>query len=41
MTVMGSLLAALLSIRWGFDITLLVAAAIYLVAMGAWRALDA
>jgi hypothetical protein len=41
MTVVGSLLAALLSIRWGFDVTLLAAAAVYLVAMGAWRALDA
>jgi hypothetical protein len=41
MTVVGSLIAALLSIRWGFDVTLLAGAAVYLVAMGAWRALDA
>ncbi len=41
MTVVGSLIAALLSIRWGFDVTLLAGAAMYLVAMGAWRALDA
>ena len=41
MTVVGSLVAALLSIRWGFDVTLLAGAAVYLVAMGAWRALDA
>jgi hypothetical protein len=41
MTVVGSLFAALLSIRFGFDVTLLAAAAVYLVAMGAWRSLDA
>jgi hypothetical protein len=41
MTVVGSLIAALLSIRWGFDVTLLAGAAVYLVAMGAWRTLDA
>jgi spermidine synthase len=41
MTVVGSLIAALLSIRWGFDVTLLAGAAVYLVAMGAWRSLDA
>jgi spermidine synthase len=41
MTVVGSLIAALLSIRWGFDVTLLAGATVYLVAMGAWRALDA
>jgi hypothetical protein len=41
MTVVGSLLAALLSLRWGFDVTLLAAAAVYLVATAAWRALQA
>ena len=41
MTVVGSLIAALLSIRVGFDVTLLAGAAVYLVTMGAWRALDA
>jgi spermidine synthase len=41
MTVVGSLLAALASIRWGFDVTLLAAAAVYLMATAAWRALDA
>ncbi len=41
MTVVGSLIAALLSIRWGFDVTLLAGAAVYLVAMGAWRSLEA
>jgi spermidine synthase len=40
MTVVGSLIAALLSIRFGFDVTLLAAAGVYLVAMGAWLALD-
>lgn len=41
MTVVGSLLAALMSLRWGFDVTLLAAAAVYLVATAAWRALQA
>ncbi len=41
MTVVGALLAALSSIRFGFDVTLLAAAAVYLVATVAWRALDA
>ena len=40
-TVAGSLLAALASIRWGFDVTLLAAAVVYLAATAAWRALDA
>jgi spermidine synthase len=39
MTVVGSLLAAICSIRMGFDYALLVAAAIYLVAMLAWPSL--
>jgi hypothetical protein len=41
MTVVGSLAATVASMKVGFDITLLLAAGIYLIAMLAFRAIVA